>query len=483
MRSQNERLEIQRVENAVLPMATAALETGQLETARRLYGRLLELDPKSFQARMGLGEAALRDRQPAAAARWYGEAIGIAQAPAQRHEALLAHGRAALESGQLAAARESFARLASPDEQAPRISVAWGLNGVGLAWLLEDDLPQAVQFMEQAIRQAPSELVFQENLDRAKSMLAENGERPEQGPEAALPIPPDPRAPTASESAALEETLLPEEAAIEEAEVALADISEAADETAAEQVAEAPPDAAQPPAEPLPGEAGDQPSANDEPLERQATLTETASAAAAAEEIAPAEPQPRRNVRGFLLREDGEQFAQMGAYGVRASAVGLAARLRTLTDERVFVVEGPQLHRVRIGPIPSQSALDALSDALEAAGFGRLRAGPAARQDGEAEADDPFPNSPTAWSGRPLVFTSEAGRFMQFGAYRARAKAEALAQRLQELLEVPVFIMEAQPASGALVHRVRAGPIESEATYRALSSAAESLGFLMDRPR
>ena len=171
----------------------------------------------------------------------------------------------------------------------------------------------------------------------------------------------------------------------------------------------------------------------------------------------------------------------MGAYKVYASAVGLASQLRELTSEQVFIVEGPLLHRVRIGPIPSQSALAALSDALEAAGLGRLRAGPAAAEQ-EAEAEDPFPNSPTAWSGRPLVFTSEAGRFMQFGAYRAREKAEALALRLQELLEVPVFVMEAQLASGDLVHRVRAGPIESDATYRALSSAAESLGFLMDQP-
>lgn len=75
------------------------------------------------------------------------------------------------------------------------------------------------------------------------------------------------------------------------------------------------------------------------------------------------------------------------------------------------------------------------------------------------------------------MVSDEEGRFMQFGAFQSHAKAQALALRLQELIAVPVFIMETQLESGALLHRVRAGPIESDATQRDLADAAQSLGF------
>ena len=154
-----------------------------------------------------------------------------------------------------------------------------------------------------------------------------------------------------------------------------------------------------------------------------------------------------------------------------------------MTDEQVFVLEG-SLYRVRIGPLASQFALDMLSDALDAAGFGRPRTVPSAGPEvlanagTSAAATGTSANPPSEPLGiRPLMVSGEEGRFMQFGAFQSHAKAEALALRLQELIAVPVFIMETQQESGALLHRVRAGPIESDATQRDLADAAQSLGF------
>ena len=635
---QRDRLRIERVENAVLPMAMAALETGQMETAKRLYGRLLEVDPESFRARMGLGETALRERQPADAARWYAQAIEVAQVPAQRHEALLAHGRAALESGQLQAAQESFARLASPEEQAPQASAAWGLNGVGLTQLLQDDLSAAVESMERAVLWAPSEPMFRENLARARAMLADREPLPDEEvpvpatpsaiePAAPAPVPEARAAPSvADESAdALASEALPEatetlaEAPLEAADALSdmpsgraedapvpADAAETSEARAApsaedassdalasealpdatETLAEAPLEAADAlsdmPVEraedsPVPGDAAETsearaaPSAEDAsadalasealpdatetlaevPLEAADALSdmpvdraedspvpgsiaETSEARAASsaeavpvelppedrppeselvEEISPegtaetseardapwaedepdadgdapaesaSEAAPPRDPRGFLVREGGQQFVQMGAYRVRDSAFSLAARLREMTDERVFVLEG-SLYRVRIGPLASQSALDMLSDALDAAGFGRPRRVPSAGAEvladagTSAAATGTSANPPSEPLGiRPLMVSGEEGRFMQFGAFQSHAKAEALALRLQESIAVPVFIMETQQESGALLHRVRAGPIDSDATQRDLADAAQSLGF------
>ena len=157
-------------EDSVQTMAATAVESGQLETAHRLYKRLLEIDPESVGARMGLGDVALRQQDTVTAARWYLAALMRAQVPEQRHTALLAHGRAALAAGQLKAARESFTRLTDPDENAPRASVAWGHNGIGLTLMLDGDPIGAVTAMERAMLLAPEETRFRRNLDRALGM-------------------------------------------------------------------------------------------------------------------------------------------------------------------------------------------------------------------------------------------------------------------------------------------------------------------------
>ena len=170
----SERVHAPHMEDAILPMARTALDSGQVETARRLYDRLLDVNPRSVEARMGLGDLALHAGETRAAAQWYLSVLEWAEQPNDRHAALLAHGRAALAAGELEAARESFARLAEPAESAPRAAVAWGHNGIGLTLMLDGDLPGAAVALEQAVRLAPGDRRFQGNLDRLNAMLRES---------------------------------------------------------------------------------------------------------------------------------------------------------------------------------------------------------------------------------------------------------------------------------------------------------------------
>ena len=163
-------LQIERMERAVLPMAEIALGSGQVRTAERLYRRLLDVDPTSVDACLGLSAAALMDGDAHAAARWGRAALDHAVLPAPRQAALLAHGRAALTAGLLEDARSSFAALAD-DEEASVEQSAWGWNGVGLTWLLAGDLKAAVIHLEKAVRAAPQEAVFGENLERALTLV------------------------------------------------------------------------------------------------------------------------------------------------------------------------------------------------------------------------------------------------------------------------------------------------------------------------
>ena len=154
----------QRIEAAVLPMAQAALAAGQLETARRLYDRLLEVDPRSFPAHVGLGDVAMAERAPARAADAYRSAVRLAQGRPQRHDALLAHARAELAAGRTDAARESFQRLADPAEGASGEMAAWGLNGLGALEALEGDPAAAGALMAAAAERNPDEWRHQANL-------------------------------------------------------------------------------------------------------------------------------------------------------------------------------------------------------------------------------------------------------------------------------------------------------------------------------
>ena len=64
-------------------------------------------------------------------------------------------------------------QLTETREQASLRDLAWAFNGIGLTKLLDGDLDGAVAAMQRAVRQAPSEPMFAENLNRALGMLAE----------------------------------------------------------------------------------------------------------------------------------------------------------------------------------------------------------------------------------------------------------------------------------------------------------------------
>ena len=154
-----------RIEAAVVPMAEAALDAGQMATARRLYDRLLEVDPNNVPARMGLGDVAMAEAAPGLAAEAYLGALAVAAPGPARHAALLAHARAALAAGDLVGARRSFERLADPDEAAATAMVAWGFNGIGVVRLLEGNPTAAAAFFAVAVGEDPAEQRFQANLE------------------------------------------------------------------------------------------------------------------------------------------------------------------------------------------------------------------------------------------------------------------------------------------------------------------------------
>lgn len=445
----SDRLQTERVEDAVLPMAEIAMQTGQLETAKRLYQRLLDVDPKSVPARMGLGEIAFRRGDSAESARWHLAAVAHAEQPEQRHAALLAHGRAALEAGQLEAARGSFAQLADPREEAPLASVAWGLNGVGLTLLLEGDLQGAITNMEQAVQRAPSEALFQENLERALAMFAESG----------LGLPDAQSSPAPASAAEAAEAGAAPGRASPGADPGVSSDPFTLSERAAE-AQEAPPS---------------------EPRATAATLTDSASTGWSAPSDA-TDADKAEEFGGFVVQADGRQFVQMGAYRHRSTALTLQELLRAATDQPVRVVERPELFRVRIGPIDSEEALMALVDDLGAAGYGavRLPASSAKKpaENGAAEAAD-APQPAIEPGARAFVVQENGSRFLQFGAYKEREAAATLATRLRDLTDAQVRVSEAE-IDGLILHRVRAGPIESEDALRDLVETAEAAGFAVD---
>ena len=511
-----DRLQIERMEKAVLPMAEVALETGQLETAKRLYQRLLDMDPNSVGARMGLGDIAFRRGDSTEAARWHLAAVAHAEQPEQRHAALLAHGRAALDAGQLEAARNSFAQLADPGEQAPSASVAWGLNGVGLTLLLEGDLRGAIANMEQAVQRAPSESVFQENLERALAMFAEAGHEDIRAPSSPAPAK-DTRA-SSSPAPAAAVTITDSSAAPGAADAATepeANLVAAPEPVARSGEAtasrEAPPieSAASretPPIESA-GSRETPPIDSTDSLEvppietagsQEAPPIETEVALPGAEADSPTigwsvasdatDEDKAEEFGGFVVHEDGQQFVQMGAYRHRSTAQTLAALLRDATDQSVRVVDLPALHRVRIGPIDSPEALLALVEDLKAAGYGAVRlpsssakdpTGQAAAEQANAETAEAPPQFIIEQRAQAFVVQENGSRFLQFGAYRDRDAAETLATRLRDSTGAPAHVSEAE-IDGATLHRVRAGPIDSEDALHNLVEAAESIGFAVD---
>ena len=560
-------LRIDEVQRALLPMASVALDTGQLETAKRLYQRLLDVDPDSFDARMGLGDVAFKGRRSTDAARWYLAALANASAPSQRHEALLWHGRAALEDGQIEAARRSFQQLVDQRENAPAINVAWGHNGIGLTLLLDGDLGGAIDAMEQAVQRAPDEKMFADNLDRALGMLAElrvessapvaplassspaavaePAPRTAQEPIAiAEPVAVEPVAvePVAVEPAAIAEPVAIEPAAIEpvvEPPAAVAAVQQAPPTTVVEALEEPPTPtlaeepvaeertqdveepAAVPIGEPVPPtepatavvDADELAEPDVDAIEPEPALAATQPALPAPQPAPPAtQPQPTpRDVEqqsqpedgvavgtdtpiveepatsavaklepapppapesGYLLRRDDRLFVQMGAFAVRSTAEMLATLLDDATDENIQVIENDQFYRVRIGPIASEETLDALVQDLEANGYRIERM--SANAESAVEDDVPAPSGLTGF-----VIVEDSQRFLQLGAFEARATADSLAATLRNLTEETITVAEVQ-RDDMVVYRVRVGAVESDESLADLIAVLTAVGYEID---
>ena len=193
------------------------------------------------------------------------------------------------------------------------------------------------------------------------------------------------------------------------------------------------------------------------------------AAEAPAGEPPPTEPSERR-VKAFVVYEDTRRFLQIGAYAVRATADTLASQLRLITSEPVFVAEVPKdeggfLYRVRIGPLKSDASLDALLDALRSS----YRSGWV------------LPSMEPDKIRTAFVVRKDDDAFLQVGAYTVRAAADALAAELRgQIGAASVRVTEATGSGGKLVYRVRVGPAASKDSLSALVEALESLGYAVD---
>ena len=341
------RLRVAEVERAVLPMARAALNAGQTETAGRLYGQLLDADPESFAAHMGLGDVALAQGDAAAAADWHLAALAYSQSPQERHEALLAHGRAALDAGRLEEARDSFQQLTEAGERAPAITVAWGYNGVGLTLLLEGNLTAAIAAMEQAVRRAPAAPQFRDNLERALDLQAELGSEAALAEGAAPSI--EPAAPSIEPTAA------------EQSASSAADADEPAQTSALDDRGEALADAT--------ADGPEAPLAEGEPtLDAPDEATEADPAMAAESAAAPAAVAPVLDA--FVVTENGERYLQLGSYRSAQAAEQRMEALQSMLEAPVFIavseVGAAPMYRVHSGPIESDAMMRRMLETLGA---------------------------------------------------------------------------------------------------------------------
>ena len=427
MPPEGERLRVERIEQALLPMARTALDAGQAATARRLYSRLLEVDPDSIGARMGLGDVALADRDPGQAATWYLAALAHAVAPAERHAAMLSHGRAALADADVEAARQSFLRLTDPAENASRSHVAWGFNGTGVILLLQGKPVEAVAAMERAVLLDPGEPRFRANLARAARIAA------------SYPVTPTTR------------------------DNAVDGVADAAPGEVHEVVGQPAPSApssleefAVNPSDPLPPAAPDSEppvafpprtvATGDEP-EREVEATRQP------ETLPPQAPAPHDidatralPAGAFYVRTEDGDYVQVGAYAVEGHATETAAALRDTTGLPVRVERalrnGRLLYRVHVGPVPPKGLPEHLAGALgiDAGGVS-----------GGARASTGAP--------LPEVVVEVGAAYVEAAQFTDYADAEAFARRLRTGTGHPVELAKVSLGGSPSVYRVRVGPL------------------------
>jgi len=134
-----------------LPVAAAALSSGQLDFAGRLYSSLAEHFDDAPEPFLGLGYVAFQRGDFAGAEKSFLKASKRASgAPAVRAEALLGAGRAALVRNRVWTARRHFRKGQEPARDTP--SAAWIANGLAVARGLGSDFEAAEAHYSDALQ-------------------------------------------------------------------------------------------------------------------------------------------------------------------------------------------------------------------------------------------------------------------------------------------------------------------------------------------
>ena len=441
-------------------MAQAALDAGQMETASRLYTRLLDADPSSVAARTGLAEVAMANRDAALAASWHLAALQHATDADERHASLLAHARAAVAAGQLDDARRSFSLLTDPGANASVQHVAWGLNGLGTVCLLEGDPRCALAFVEQALLREPGEPALQRNLAFVLKTIASLPAPAQPTAVGATERPPtvagmatEPDPPQASMPRPVFETPIPP---VEDAAVPV------------DTVVDAPPPAevgadTAPVADAAPGLDTDVDHRGPD-MPAEATVDEL-PAELATTTLAALEIEDARVATGTP--------ATTVAMDIEPSldSTGLAGR-----DEEPWTSEDA----------PSQALDPDPWEEGDGADVGVVDDTESAADDGWYEDDDalaapdpvvlPLAAAAPPAGLEPYLVDDAGGGYVQLGAFEELSRAYDVVDAFDGLIELPVVVDDVDVGDGTL-HRVRIGPATTEDELSALIDAVEAAGY------
>ena len=476
------------MEDAVTPMAATALEAGQLETARRLYRRLMEVDSKSVEARMGLGHVAMHQGDPSTAVQWYATAFAVARVPRERHAARLAQARAALADGQFEKAKESFESLLDSRSNVTRKTAAWAYNGIGLTLLLEGDLQGAVEAMEQAVLRAPNETKIHENHQRALAMAAVSGdlppdefedefEEPGMVSEEADPELDVPRADPVDRSRSMEPPLQPRPLGA----------NRPASRIAPEQTRE--PQAGH--AQPQPGTVRPNATATGDSHHGANAATDPAGPPDSASRAGPVRIEGRKSPASRATGDvkvsealatgapQPEEYVETTSLGDASAPLSGPKRieLRRAVPAQVAPADAGDGAPAPVdadgpaeGAVPDGPATPASDD--PGAG-GELAAQP---PDSSQPIEEASPEQQSAWESlpeiralmvdEPLKVWNQGSVYLQAASFLSRGQADALAAKLRGLTDRPVHIFESPSTDtdGRMRYRVRVGPIQADET-------------------
>ena len=486
---EHERLRVERMEDAVTPLAATALEAGQLETARRLYRRLMEVDSKSVEARMGLGHVAMHQGDPSTAVQWYATAFAVARVPRERHAARLAQARAALADGQFEKAKESFESLLDSKSNITRKTAAWAYNGIGLTLLLEGDVHGAVEAMEQAVLRAPNETKIQKNHLRALAMAAVSGDPP----------------PDEYEDEFEEPSMMSEEAD-PEINVPRADPVDRSSST--QQPFESRPLGANRPASRVgPEQTLEQQAGHRQPQHGKVgpNATETGDSHHRANVAKDSSRSPDSASRASPVRLEG-----WGSPANRATGdAKISAVLATGAPQPEEYVETTspgdasaplpgakkiELRRGAPAQVAPADAGDKATAPVDAEGPAERAVpdGPGTRTSNDPSAGRELAEQPpdssqpieeasleqSAWESlpeiralmvdEPLNVWNQGSLYLQAASFRSRGQADALASKLRGLTDRPVHISESPSMDGRMRYRVRIGPIQADETLHSV---------------